>query len=512
VRSNRFTTPLALIALSPWVGVVPAAAQPCGTIATFADGLFPTSELHVSTSGSNTTGNGSAASPYATIAFAAARAAPGTAIRVHSGTYAGGEFITALAGTAAAPIWLGGAPGEVRPVIQGGSDGLHLVRPRYVVVQDLEVRSASGNGINCDDGGLTGDPDAARFMIFRGLWIHDIGGTGNQDGLKLSGLNDFVVLDSAFARCGGAMSGSGIDHVGCHRGLIARCLFSDLSANAVQCKGGSDDLEVRWCRMVEAGERAVNMGGSTGFEFFRPPLSETSPNFEARNIRVMSNIIVGSTAPIAYVGCVDCLVSGNTIITPHNWIIRILQETVSTPPYIFEPCRGGRFENNLVYFERADLSTYVNIGSNTAPATFEFASNLWYAFDNPGASAPGLPVPQTGAVIGQDPMMFDPGDSNYAIGPSSPAYRAGSAPSAAAGDIAGVCYAAPPSIGAYEACYANCDGSTANPALNINDFLCFIGRFSAGSPYANCDGSTGVPALTINDFICFQGRYASGCP
>jgi hypothetical protein len=30
--------------------------------------------------------------------------------------------------------------------------------------------------------------------------------------------------------------------------------------------------------------------------------------------------------------------------------------------------------------------------------------------------------------------------------------------------------------------------------------------------YANCDGSTNVPILNINDFICFQGRFAAGCP
>jgi hypothetical protein len=31
-------------------------------------------------------------------------------------------------------------------------------------------------------------------------------------------------------------------------------------------------------------------------------------------------------------------------------------------------------------------------------------------------------------------------------------------------------------------CYVNCDGSTAPPVLNINDFLCFMSRYSAGCP------------------------------
>jgi hypothetical protein len=61
-------------------------------------------------------------------------------------------------------------------------------------------------------------------------------------------------------------------------------------------------------------------------------------------------------------------------------------------------------------------------------------------------------------------------------------------------------------------CYANCDGSTTPPILNVNDFICFQGKYAAGDPTANCDGSTTPPILNVNDFICFQGRYAAGCP
>ncbi len=61
-------------------------------------------------------------------------------------------------------------------------------------------------------------------------------------------------------------------------------------------------------------------------------------------------------------------------------------------------------------------------------------------------------------------------------------------------------------------CYANCDGSTAAPALTANDFQCFINAYAAGQSYANCDGSTATPSLTANDFQCFINKYASGCP
>jgi hypothetical protein len=65
---------------------------------------------------------------------------------------------------------------------------------------------------------------------------------------------------------------------------------------------------------------------------------------------------------------------------------------------------------------------------------------------------------------------------------------------------------APPS------CYANCDGSTLDPVLNVADFTCFLQRYAAAEPYANCDGSTSFPALNVADFTCFLQAYASGCP
>ncbi len=61
-------------------------------------------------------------------------------------------------------------------------------------------------------------------------------------------------------------------------------------------------------------------------------------------------------------------------------------------------------------------------------------------------------------------------------------------------------------------CYANCDGSTAAPVLNVADFTCFLQRFAAGEGYANCDGSTAAPALNVADFTCFLQSFAAGCP
>ena len=35
---------------------------------------------------------------------------------------------------------------------------------------------------------------------------------------------------------------------------------------------------------------------------------------------------------------------------------------------------------------------------------------------------------------------------------------------------------------------------------------------AAGDPYANCDGSTTPPILNVADFSCFLNAFAAGCP
>jgi hypothetical protein len=69
-------------------------------------------------------------------------------------------------------------------------------------------------------------------------------------------------------------------------------------------------------------------------------------------------------------------------------------------------------------------------------------------------------------------------------------------------------------------CYANCDNSTTPPALNVEDFTCFVSQFATAlalphaeqiAHYANCDGSTVAPVLNVEDFICFIDEFARGC-
>lgn len=458
---NRFVTSSALgLALS--IGYrqpVPSASPTCGAVATFADGKTPAQIRHVSTKGSDAQGDGSATHPFATIARAARSISPGVAIHVHAGTYPGGTYLTALRGTAAEPIWILGVPGEARPVIEGGNQGLYLTRPRYVILQHLEIRDTADNGINVDDGEEFANPDAARFVLFRDLDIHDTGKrpSGVANCLKMAGLNDFIVEGSSFARCGnGPGSGAlGVDGVGAHNGRLSFNRFLANGFGGIQFKGGSRDIEIRSNLFHDTGWRGVNMGGSTGEAFFRPPLSASSPNYEAARIQVIANIFNGSEAAASFAGCVGCQFIHNTVVNPSKWALRILQETLTIGRYTFARTGNGVVAGNIFYFRRADLSTGedINVGADTDPGSFSLLRNLWYAHDNPAQSSPRLPLLpgiRTGDVVRVDPNFVDARTGDFHLKAGSAARAAGEARFARGSDYAGRCYATPPSLGALE--------------------------------------------------------------
>jgi hypothetical protein len=213
-------------------------------------------------------------------------------------------------------------------------------------------------------------------------------------------VDHFVIRHCRFQGWGG----SAIDMVGCHQGVIEDSQFLGKKgfsqANAVQIKGGSRHVTVQNCYFKDAGERAINIGGSTDIEFFRPKAGD----YEAKDIVVAGNRFVGSWAAVAWVTADGGHVHHNTIYMPGRWVMRILQETNSPQ---FKPSHGGLFEKNLIVYDKRTLS-FANVGPRTAPKTFTFRRNAWFRTD--GATRVRLPAAETGAVLGVDPKLANPGE------------------------------------------------------------------------------------------------------
>lgn len=344
-------------------------------------------------------------------------ARPGDTILLAAGEYASNFNFRGVHGTAKEPIVIAAADLTKPPRFTGKTAPLQFNGASHLELRDLVFAGASGNGLNVDD---AGDPDKpAHHITLRNLRIQDIGPKGNSDGIKLSGVDDFTVDGCTVERWGSG--GSGVDMVGCHRGLIEGCTFRKGGANGVQMKGGSSDVTVRKCRFEEAGERAVNLGGSTGDDYFRPRLKDFPKDgrYEAKDVRVEGCTFVGSSAAVAFVGVDGATVRFNTIYRPGRYAVRILQEKTDGG---FVPCRNGVFEGNVVVF-RSDawVTGGVNVGGNTAPDTFKFANNLWYCEDRPARSEPTLPTAEKGGLTGKDPLFADPAKGDFGVHRDSPA-------------------------------------------------------------------------------------------
>ncbi len=351
---------------------------------------------------------------YSSVANAAGDAQPGDTILVFAGNYSGSNFIYDLHGTSDNYIYILGEPGE-EVVFHGGSLGMQFSKVSYIHIENFHFTAHTGNSLNIDDGGID-ELLKSRFITISNCHFYEMGAQGNNDFLKMSGVDSFEVKGCTFID--GADGGSGIDMVGCHAGYIWGNSFENMGSNSIQAKGGTQYIDISRNYFKNGGQRSLNLGGSTGLEFFRPQ----DATFEAADLNVYANVFIGSTAPIAYVGCVRVQVVNNTIVNPGNWVIRILQETVD--PERFEECGENSFINNIVYFDNS-ISTFVNIGPDTAPNTFVFSNNLWYNHEDPNDSSPNLPVPETDAIIGEDPLFENFDEEDFILRSGSPAINTG---------------------------------------------------------------------------------------
>ena len=376
---------------------------------------------------------------YATLSQAIPGVGAGDTIYIHEGFYPGGVFIEGLQGREKSPVIIRSWYGD-RVVFEGGTEALHLSDVAWLKIIDLEFRGQTGNGVNIDDGGSYDTP--SHHVAINYCYFSDMAASGNNDFLKLSGVDSFSVSSCQFSN--GARGGSGIDMVGCHAGLISGNGFVQMGSNAIQAKGGTQHIRIEHNFFKDCGERSINLGGSTGLQFFRP----IDAPFEAADLQVYANSFIGSTAPIAYVGSLRVDVTNNTIILPENWVIRILQESVD--PDRFASCGDNIFRNNIVVLDNR-LSREVNIGPNTRAESFLFTHNLWYNLDDPNWQGPALPVNEQGSVISEDPMIVYPtaGCCPF-LENSSRAIGAGAEVDQPQYDLLGHEYNSPRSIGAVE--------------------------------------------------------------
>lgn len=315
--------------------------------------------------------------------YALKSAEAGNEILLSPGQYRGNIYIPNLRG-----VTIRSEVPDDMAIINGGKNGLHFVRPVDVTIKDLIIQNFEFNGLNIDD--ANEKDGGARNIRLENLVIRNVGVGGNHDGIKLSGVNNVTVANVKVLNWGGR--GSAIDMVGVHNSLIENSLFINHEAGvtgaAIQIKGGSKNVIVRANKLDLEGtkRRAINIGGNTGRSYFR--FIDGDSGYESRNITVEGNVIIGGRSAFNFVGSDSSTVKNNYVIGQVGWLVRILQETTAPG---FVPSRRGQVYNNIFIYGNK-LIRPINIGPNTAPATFRFRKNHWYNEDNPSQPPDFQPV------------------------------------------------------------------------------------------------------------------------
>lgn len=373
---------------------------------------------------------------YDRLQVAATQAKPGDIILIRKGIYSGNEFIPNLAGTSKAWITIKGATGE-KVIFTGGKTAIQMSNPVFVKIENLIFEGQSENGVNIDDGGTY--KATAHHLTFENCEWRNMTANGNNDELKISGIEDFIIRKCQFIN--GSPGGSLLDMVGCHNGIIEQNIFENGGSNSIQAKGGTKNITIRQNTFNKGGERTLNIGGSTGLEFFRP----NGATYEASDIKVYSNFILGSGAAFAFVGAINCSVINNTIAMPDHYVIRILQEN-NNPG--LQPCGNNQVINNIFLYTTKDRPA-INIGGKTAPETFTFSHNIWYNPERKIRAEVEIPVKESNQYLNLDPQ-FEAGYGIKKVNLKSPVKGIGKAVLLPDKDFNGKVFLKNRSVGAVE--------------------------------------------------------------
>ncbi|NOZ40706.1 MAG: hypothetical protein GXP24_10845 [Planctomycetes bacterium] len=329
----------------------------------------------------------------------------GDNILLQPGTYAGGIFRENLTGVTVRSV----DPAN-RAVISGGNTNIQLVDSQDVTIEDLIFEDGIFNGLNFDDGGSFATP--TTNLTLRNIVVRRAGSTGNQDGIKLSGVVGFLIDRVEVDDWGDG--GSAIDMVGSHNGLIQNSWLHTssfgVSGSGIRPKGGSKNITIRANRIdLPIGDgRAIQAGGSTGSQFFR--FIDGDSGYEAKNITAEGNVVLGGSSAFSWVNIDGGEFRHNYIERPGTWTMRILNENSGLP---IVDTKNGLFNDNIIRFRDSpsEYNRAVNIGPETEPSTFQFARNQWYNEVTPTSSTPNLPTPEVEGVYGVEPAI----DANDAI-------------------------------------------------------------------------------------------------
>ncbi len=334
----------------------------CLEIQTFAQNSW-----YVATTGSNSTGNGSLANPYATIQYALYNWAlqPGDSVIVRGGNYISDEIRIDMN-----DITLKSYPGEWAVITASVLDEeiasciyYHNVDLVGGTLERLEIVGGYYYGIKTESDWNWGNPIPMRHgssaIAIRNCKIHDTG----RDCIKIVPASDNIVIENCEIYNSGigpanlpinnGPNAEGIDVVNADNLVVKNCYLHNLSTTGIYSKGGSINTLIEGNLVIGTGNMGILLGFYTDEEWF-----DTIANplfYENLNGIVRNNIIINSSGEgLGMYGAYKPAVYNNTVIncgwgmhgsifynTGYMWL-NSLNDMYAVP------CRDVFVQNNVI--------------------------------------------------------------------------------------------------------------------------------------------------------------------
>jgi len=486
-------------------------------------------KIYLAPWGNNATGDGTYQYPYMTLSETGKHAGPGDTIVARGGVYPQEQqyigYSYVFRGAPGSYLVVMGDPDDIaagnKAIFDADvGDGHHASAVSmtacysspsradydlaYIKLLNLVFRNGHTMGLNIDDGGTWSRENPAHHITIEGCEFYDCDPTHTQgSGLKLAGVDTFVVRNCTFKRCGH----NGIDMVGCHEGLVTQCVFMDNLAVdgddglGVQCKGGSRNVVIERNIFKDLYMYGVSLGQASGLAFFRPPPGELDGDgqiidYEAKNCNAYRNIFINVGYPVVFSRSRNCKAYQNTIYIPISNADRARgvggtafvvffrhdpwPDMIGTVPVTH--VRSADVKNNIFYFGTPYGNRPVTFATASPawtdePETIVMSNNLWYCHDNVSESLPdwdfmennqwGAPV-HSGNIVG-DPYFINANpawNTDFELSEGTPAMWMGLILEEISKDYFDRDYNVPPTIGALEL-YVNSSAPAAPTSVMI---------------------------------------------
>jgi len=341
--------------------------------------------IFVATTGNDSSGVGSQASPYATLARALTSAVAGDTVTLRGGTYSGGVRINQP------NITIQSQPGEWAVVAAPMNDQNLESAIRFNPdasggrLSRLEITGGYYYGVMLQttwDWGPTVPKYGASRITIEDCKIHDTG----RDCIKLTPLcNDVLIQRNEIFNSGrrDPSNAEGIDDVNANRLIVQDCYIHDIATNGIYPKGGATGCIIQRNVISNCGGGGIMVGFYTDADFFS---TDTNPGFyENIDAIVRNNTIVNTQmAGIGLYASLRAQILNNTLVnvaqTAQAAILVNAGEIYfdTNPIPLLVPNKGASLKNNIVVQSAASSRNMFQIRNSGLAGPLDVNNNRYY--------------------------------------------------------------------------------------------------------------------------------------